>query len=470
VYVAAPGSTAVAVFDRAPDGALTQKPGAAGCVSDTGSGPCADGVALVSSNAVTVSPDDRSVYVSASGNSDAIAVFDRAPDGTLVQKPGAAGCVSSTELGVRGCARSTTLGDASSVTISPDGRSVYATSQATDGAVTSFDRAPNGTLTQKPGGAGCISDTGAGACSDGDALSLAFSVTVSPDGTSAYVASEGGGIAVFDRAADGTLTQKKPGRAGCISGVETGPCTKAKGLRGAFAVTVSPGGENVYATSLDAVAVFDRAADGTLTQKPGMQGCISDSGDGPCVRGAALAGAGSVTVSPDGNTAYVASGSSRGLAIFDRLATMPPAPAPDTAKPLLTGLEIFPTSLRAGGVRPTTGPRRDSLQYILSEPASVRFTIARVLRGRRVDGRCVDLRRPSRRKTSCSRYASVRGAFTDLGETGDNDVGFKGRLPARSLAPGRYRLRAIATDAAGNASAPKHAGFRVIRGRRGRRP
>ncbi|MGB2852733.1 MAG: hypothetical protein WBC01_13830, partial [Solirubrobacterales bacterium] len=61
--------------------------------------------------------------------------------------------------------------------------------------------AANGALTQKAGTAGCISETGtAGACADGVALIGANSVTVSPDGTSAYAASRfSGAVAVFDR-------------------------------------------------------------------------------------------------------------------------------------------------------------------------------------------------------------------------------------------------------------------------------
>jgi DNA-binding beta-propeller fold protein YncE len=88
-----------------------------------------------------------------------------------------------------------------SVTISPDGASAYAASFSSN-AVAIFDRNPTtGALTQKPGTAGCISETGtAGACVDGTALDGAVSVTVSPDGTSAYVASLGGdAVAIFDR-------------------------------------------------------------------------------------------------------------------------------------------------------------------------------------------------------------------------------------------------------------------------------
>jgi DNA-binding beta-propeller fold protein YncE len=79
-YVASTSDDAVAVFDRAGDGTLTQKPGPAGCISDSGAGRCRDGTALDSSHSVAVSPDGQSVYV-ASASSDAVAVFDRAPNG-----------------------------------------------------------------------------------------------------------------------------------------------------------------------------------------------------------------------------------------------------------------------------------------------------------------------------------------------------------------------------------------------------
>jgi DNA-binding beta-propeller fold protein YncE len=118
-----------------------------------------------------------------------------------------------------------------------------------------------------------------------------------------------GGIRAADAAATtGDLTQK-PGLAGCWSA--GGSCSPGTGLAGARSVTVSPDGRSAYAASQgrSAVSVFDRAADGTLTQKPGTAGCISETGAGPCVDGMALDSARSVTVSPDGRSAYVASGS-----------------------------------------------------------------------------------------------------------------------------------------------------------------
>jgi DNA-binding beta-propeller fold protein YncE len=192
-----------------------------------------------------------------------------------------------------------------------------------------FDRAADGTLTQKPGTLGCISDSGAGPCVDGTALDGASSVTVSSDGRSVYVASQiSRAVAVFDRAADGSLTQK-PGTAACISETGAGPCADGAALDVATSVSVSPDGQSAYVASFDSdsVAVLDRAADGSLTQKPGTAGCISDTGAAPCVDGAALDAPRWVTVSPDGASVYAASVISGSVAVFDR------EPAPPTATP-----------------------------------------------------------------------------------------------------------------------------------------
>jgi DNA-binding beta-propeller fold protein YncE len=321
-YVAAPGSNAVDVFDRdGVSGALTQKAGTAACISDTGSaGACVDGTALAGADGVAVSPDGRNAYV-ASPSSNAVDVLDRdTVTGALTQKAGTAGCVSDTGAGP--CVDGTSLGFAAVVAVSPDGKSVYVT--AANG-VDVFDRdAITGVLTQKAGTAGCISDTGsAGACVDGTALDGAFGVTVSPDGKSVYVASQNShAVAVFDRnTGTGALTQKAA-TAGCISDTgSAGACVDGTALAGAFGVTVSPDGNNAYVASYiaGAVDVFDRnSSTGALTQKVGTAGCISESGSGPCVDGTALDGASGVVVSPDGGNAYVASDTSNAVDAFDR--------------------------------------------------------------------------------------------------------------------------------------------------------
>jgi DNA-binding beta-propeller fold protein YncE len=336
VYVVFCISDAVAVFDRAADGTLTQKAGTAGCIVNDAStditGCDNTGKALYRATSVTVSPDGASVYV-ASYNSNAVAVFDRAADGILTQKAGTAGCiVNDASTDITGCTNTgLALDGTGSVTVSPDGTSVYVASYSSD-AVAVFDRAGDGTLTQKGGTAGCIVDSDetdiTGCTNTGLALNGAGSVTVSPDGASAYVASYySDAVAVFDRASDGTLTQKA-GTAGCIVNEPhadiTGCTNTGLALYAVREVTVSSNGASVYVAShnSDAVAVFDRASDGTLTQKAGTAGCIvdSDSTDitGCTNTGKALNGANSVTVSPDGASVYVASWNSGAVAVFDR--------------------------------------------------------------------------------------------------------------------------------------------------------
>src|SRR6266511_3958988 len=189
-------------------GALTQKAGTAGCISESGGAPCQDGEALGGAFAVAVSPDGASVYV-ASQTSDAIAIFDRNTfTGALTQKAGTAGCVSEDGTG-SACQDGVALDSATGVAGSPDGASVYVASE-TSNAVAIFDRnTSTGALTQKAGTAGCVSELG-GACQDGQALVGAFGVAVSPDGTSVYAASDtSDAVAIFDRnTLNGELTQK----------------------------------------------------------------------------------------------------------------------------------------------------------------------------------------------------------------------------------------------------------------------
>jgi DNA-binding beta-propeller fold protein YncE len=79
VYAASHLSNAVVRLSRnTSTGAITQPAGSAGCISETGSGPCADGHGLITPLSVAVSADGKSVYV-ASLTSDAVVRFNRAP-------------------------------------------------------------------------------------------------------------------------------------------------------------------------------------------------------------------------------------------------------------------------------------------------------------------------------------------------------------------------------------------------------
>jgi DNA-binding beta-propeller fold protein YncE len=138
VYVAARKSRAVAIFLRdANTGMLSQRPGAAACVSDAGGG-CAPARGLHGARGVDVSPDGRNVYVGAY-SADAVAVFSRDRfSGSIVQLRQQAGCVSNAIGRHRppttpGCARGRGLNGAWGVTVSPDGRTLYAGAQINNG-------------------------------------------------------------------------------------------------------------------------------------------------------------------------------------------------------------------------------------------------------------------------------------------------------------------------------------------------
>jgi 6-phosphogluconolactonase (cycloisomerase 2 family) len=324
IVLAAGAGILVVGVAYAANGDLTQKAGTAGCISETGTGGvCQDGRELDNPNGLALSPDGKSVYVTAEV-SDSVTVFDRDPTtGALTQKAGTAGCTSETGTGGT-CQDGVALNGTARLSVSPDGKSVYVPSVSSD-AVAIFDRdLTTGALTQT----GCISETGTGgACQDGVGLEAPEDLAVTADGKSVYMVTGGLGgsdsVAIFDRdTTTGALTQKA-GTAGCISDTGTGGlCQDGVALDGAFGVETTADGKSVYVASLlsNAVAIFDRdTTTGALTQKVGTAGCVSETGSGgTCQDGTAVAGTVGVGVSPNGQTVYVASITSDAIAIFDR--------------------------------------------------------------------------------------------------------------------------------------------------------
>jgi hypothetical protein len=142
----------------------------------------------------------------------------------------------------------------------------------------------------------------------------------------------------------------------------------------------------------------------------------------------------------------------------------PPPPTADTTMPVLSGLTIAPAKFVAAN----TGPGLISakvgaqLSYKLSEMARTTLTVERALPGFRKGKSCV-AKRPNGAAKPCRRYAKVNGSLTHDGAAGLNSLRFMGRIGNKSLKEGRYRLSAVAADAAGNSSEPQRLSFKIVK-------
>ena len=338
VYVAGDG---IATYSRnASTGRLTQLPGAAGCV---GVGACTRGRAVRSTGKLAISDDGRNVYLA---SFDGVAVFSRGPTGALSQLPGEAGCVSDNPSipapGPEGCAAARGLGADESgpvfVAVSADGRAVYVASpleeDASKSAIAIFARdTETGALSQAAGEGACVSDragNGEGGCTRATGIDSPSDIAISRDGRSVYVGSqasqdEGGLVGLFRRTPPGGALTQLSGRGGCLdfNALTDANCAKARGLRDASAVAVTPDGRNVYVTdaflSDGGIATFARnTSSGALTQLSGRAGCIRSRRTADCAAGRALGGAGTLAVSSDGRNVYVGAPFRSGLAVFKR--------------------------------------------------------------------------------------------------------------------------------------------------------
>jgi DNA-binding beta-propeller fold protein YncE len=265
VYVGSFFGNEVAAFERDPSsGALTQPAGTAGCVAETTAEGCAPGIALKSPEGMAISADGASVYV-ATALSNALVALSRNPStGALAQATDGGGCIAN--LGaLTGCTTGTELAGANAVAISPNDESVYVTSLFSN-SVTSFTRTTGSTpVAQKPGTAGCLIFLRAAGCSFGRALKAPEGIAVSADGTSVYAAAfYSDALAVLDRGRSSGAVAQKPGSAGCLAPKSVPGCTRARALQGVSSVAVSLDGRYVYAAAAesDAVDVFRRKVGG----------------------------------------------------------------------------------------------------------------------------------------------------------------------------------------------------------------
>lgn len=266
----------VAAFARSVrTGALRQLARRAGCVAEGGGHGCATGRGVAGTRALGLSRDGRFLYAAGNG-ADAVAVFARdRRSGALRQL----GCL--TEHARPGCRRGRGLVGPRSVTLTPDQRFVYVTGEFGDSIAVFARSARTGALRQLPGRAGCLQSHGADGCAPGRALRSPHELILSPDGRFAYVASDDSdGVAVLRRSATTGTLHQLPGRAGCVEEGHYEGCTPGRALGNAHSLAMSPDGDRLYVAgnAADAIATFavDRRS-GTLHQLPGAAACTGST-------------------------------------------------------------------------------------------------------------------------------------------------------------------------------------------------
>jgi hypothetical protein len=123
-------------------------------------------------------------------------------------------------------------------------------------------------------------------------------------------------------------------------------------------------------------------------------------------------------------------------------------PGPPSANgaelPSLRRLSLSPRRFRVARRGPAIAVRTGAVvRYRLSAAATVRLTVVRVRRGKR-----------------------LRGRLEHHGTKGLNKFRFRGRIGGRALRVGRYKLVATPVGSTGRAGRSKVARFRIIRPRR----
>ena len=135
-------------------------------------------------------------------------------------------------------------------------------------------------------------------------------------------------------------------------------------------------------------------------------------------------------------------------------------------RPRISSAFLFLPRLRAFGrgalfLRPTNANRRvgTTLAITTSEPGRLEIAVQRAQVGRRRGTRCVAGRTVG---VPCVVLRTLGTRYTRQIPRGDTTLRFTGRLDARRLTPGSYRLALTVTDAAGNRSAGARIVFRVL--------
>ncbi len=303
----------------APATAAVGDPSYAGCIAGTPITGCTTAGPGLFAVDVELSPDGKQLYVL--GREPSLRIYDLAASGAMVPRSGGGSCFNTD--GANGCTATAgfTDFDVLDLAVSADGKSVYVSGFSN---LVSWTRDPStGNLTPSA----CYGP-GAGCSGAFPRAAAVYAVVVSPDSKNVYVR-QAGGLLVYDRnPTTGALTLK-PGASGCLSELAVAGCTDSFGLTGnGFEMSLPADGQYLYLTFQDpgGVSVFNRAGDGTLTRYAGTNGgCISSDGSstsaGECSSvgdssGQAITNAWAATLSPSGKHVFVSG--SVGTTVFAR--------------------------------------------------------------------------------------------------------------------------------------------------------
>jgi hypothetical protein len=473
------GYQGVDVFDRAANGTLTQKAGAAGCLTANAAGTCTADTTLVSSSTrIALSPDQKYLYVPVP---DGVAILSRnLVTGDLTQ-------VGKATAGTAAAANT-------AVAVAPDGASAYV---AGADRLTSFTRDPStGALTAT----GCVgSDTG---CVAPRPRSGSFTdVAVAPDGTVIATVQSGaadGSVMLLTRGANGALTQR-PGTNGCLA--PDPACAPLPGLgsqqQAPSRLAVDPSSGTLYASA----AFLLRGEIATLRLPPTCTpsavsvpfgsptsvplACTGLAGGGPVTYAATTGPAAGALGAFDASAATVPYAPAAGFSGADAFA-FSASVAGATSLPATVSVSVGanPGGGASGAGGPSAAPpppkpgpapaatdrtkpvlskvawTRTRLTATLSETARITITVSRVGAGRKRGKTCIAAHGTVPRSKRCDRLAKV-ATLTLSGRKGANQLTFTGRVKGRKLTAGRYRASFVARDPAGNTSTARIASLTV---------
>ena len=147
-----------------------------------------------------------------------------------------------------------------------------------------------------------------------------------------------------------------------------------------------------------------------------------------------------------------------------------PSTGSDIVRPRFETVSATNTVFAPGGTSSTARrrvKRGTRFRYRLSEAATVKISIFRLTRGRRVGRRCRKATRRRRHRPRCTRSVK-KGTLSAPGKAGKNSKFFSGRLRGKALRRGKYKATFSAKDSAGNKARSRTLRFRIVSARRKR--